>query len=480
SQIIDRKKLQQNHPLMLMVEKNRERLLDHPIVHSLLDYKWKLYAGYVYYLNFLFYLIFVGILTSYVFLSIAPYHFGVTHDQMKQLSCKNICMSIIENRTIEINERRSRILAIHIVQWTVIVLASLQIIKEIFQMISEQLDYINFENLVELSAFVLAILFTIDFNSCSREIGYRCSTQWQLGSLAVFLSWFSLVLFIQKFPRFGIFVVMLTDILRTFSRFFLVFFLFVIGFALAFHMLLQNHNPFQRFGDSLLKTCVMMVGELEYEGIFHSEEPNYFAITYLFFIIFIIVMSVIIMNLLIGLAVDDISSVMRSALLKRLAMRVKLTLDVERQLPRNSFFRTIRRSRTVTYHKSKLQKFLSKFLRIQTTTNYDKQYLLLDAYGLINTNKGTKSQVGGTDVLMLNDTNKDATTSIGTGASIINQIDWIQTFHSKISEKYNEFNRHMNDLKIQQDKINTILQQYSQSSTKSRQSSHLTFAPVTT
>ncbi|CAF0778128.1 unnamed protein product, partial [Didymodactylos carnosus] len=444
---IDRKKLEQNHPIMLMVEKDRERLLDHPIVHSLLDYKWKMYARYVYYLNFLFYLSFVGALTSYVFLAIAPYHLGTTHDQMKQLSCKSLCMFIMENRTTEIIELRSRILAIHVFQWLVIILASLQIIKEIFQMVSERLDYINFENAIELCAFILAIVFTIDFNSCSRKIGYRCA-------MGVFLSWFALVLFIQKFPRFGIFVVMLTDILKTFSRFFLVFFLFIIGFALAFHMLLQNHNPFRYFGNSLIKTCVMMIGEFEYEGMFHGEDPSYFAITYLFFVIFIIVMSIIIMNLLVGLAVDDIASVMRLALLKRLAMRVKLTLDVEQQLPKNYFFKSIYRFRKVVYHESKIQKFLLKYLRIQTTTNYEKQYLRLDSYGLIHTNKMAKSQVnetiGGKGVK--SDTGMTSTTS-----------DWVQTFHSKINAKYSEFNRYIDELKIQQDKINKILQQFQQS-----------------
>ena len=263
---LDRKLLQLNHPFTLMVEKNREYLLDHPLVHSLLDYKWRLYARYVYYFNFLFYLLFVGSLTTYVFLTFAPFRFGVTHEQMQESSCLDLCSEVKRNHTEEIEALRPRIVTMHVFQWFVIVLAAIQIIKEGFQIISERFDYINLENTVELLAFVLAIIFTVDFNSCSRDIGFRCVVQWQVGALGVFLSWFALVLFIQKFPRFGIFVVMLTDILHTFSRFFLVFFLFIIGFALAFHMLLQNHNPFQHFGDSLLKTCVMMIGEFEYEG----------------------------------------------------------------------------------------------------------------------------------------------------------------------------------------------------------------------
>lgn len=249
-----------------MADKNREKLLDHPVVHSLLDYKWKLYARYVYYFNFLFYLLFVASLTTYVFLTFAPYSFGITHDQMNSLTCSELCSVIKQNQTEKLEELKTHILVLHVFQWIVIALASLQILKELSQVVADRLDYINLVNAVELSAFILAIIFTVDFNSCSREIGYRCVLQWEMGALGVLLTWFSLVLFIQKFPTFGIFVVMLTDILRTFSRFFLVFFLFIIGFALSFHMLLQNHNPFQHFGNSLLKTCVMMIGEFEYEG----------------------------------------------------------------------------------------------------------------------------------------------------------------------------------------------------------------------
>ncbi|UJR27150.1 hypothetical protein I4U23_008449 [Adineta vaga] len=455
-QPLDRKGLQLNHPFTLMVKSNREYLLDHPLVHSLLDYKWKLYARYVYYLNFLFYLLFVASLTTYVFISFAPYRFGITHDQMKESTCYELCSLVKQNHTEEIESLQTRIRAIHVFQWFVIVLA----------------NYINLENAIELSAFILAILFTIDFNSCSREIGYRCVVQWQIGALGVFLTWFALVLFIQKFPRFGIFVVMLTHILHTFSRFFLVFFLFIIGFALAFHMLLQNHNPFQHFGNSLLKTCVMMIGEFEYEGIFHGDDANYFGITYFFFIIFIIVMSIIIMNLLVGLAVDDIASVMRVATVKRLEMRVKLTLDVERQLPRGRFFSSIRRFRTIVYHSSFWQRFFNRVFRIRIKTKFDKNFNRLEDYGLIQTAGNQDSKT--TNVPKIDDKVKSTVATIG-GNGIGLPADWLTSMHTQINTKYNEFNRHMTDLKIQQEKINNILQQFP---TTSRHSSHPTFTPT--
>ena len=64
--------------------------------------------------------------------------------------------------------------------------------------------------------------------------------QWQLSSVAILLAWLELVLFIRKIPRFGIFVVMFTDIFRTFMQFLPVFFLFIVAFALTFYTLFGN------------------------------------------------------------------------------------------------------------------------------------------------------------------------------------------------------------------------------------------------
>ena len=51
----------------------------------------------------------------------------------------------------------------------------------------------------------------------------------------------ALVLFIRKFPKLGIYVVMFTSILYTFLKFFIIYVLFLVAFALSFYTLL--HDP---------------------------------------------------------------------------------------------------------------------------------------------------------------------------------------------------------------------------------------------
>jgi hypothetical protein len=215
-------------------------------------------------------------------------------------------------------------------------------------------------------------------------------------------------------------------------------------------------------------------------GIFHGDDANYFGITYFFFVIFIIVMSIIVMNLLVGLAVHDIASVMRVATVKRLEMRVKLTLDVERQLPRRTFFLSIRRFRTIIYQSTFWQKFLNKIFRVQVQTQFNKNFTRLENYGLIQTagsqdQKSTANTTTG-NIPKIDDKTKSTAATTGTGGSGL-PTDWITTVHAQINTKYNEFNRHMADLKTQQEKINNILQQFP-TSTTSRQDSRLIVTPT--
>ena len=58
--------------------------------------------------------------------------------------------------------------------------------------------------------------------------------------MSIFLAWMALVSFIRKFPKVGIYVVMFTSILYTFSKFFIIFVLFLVAFALSFYTLLYD------------------------------------------------------------------------------------------------------------------------------------------------------------------------------------------------------------------------------------------------
>ncbi|XP_070568396.1 transient receptor potential cation channel subfamily A member 1 homolog isoform X2 [Ptychodera flava] len=338
--------LKKNHPLMIMVRSKREELLGHPLCISLLRHKWNKYGRMVYYISLFIYCVFLAALTSYILLMPPPYYvyehpngtkvwYLNGEDKFNNADPNNLTLSPV----------------VDIFKWIVIGLACFNILKELFQMMTQRLNYFGLENLMEWAIYILALLVVIDFSSDQRTERWREPWQWTCAAICIFLAWMNLIVFIRKLPRLGIYVVMFIDVLNTFLKFFIVFFLFIIAFGLAFYVLLMNQEPFQTAYLTFVKTFVMMIGEFEYDSIFFGDDylqgetpditsDEYFAhtvwyseVTYVLFVLFLIIMSIIIMNLLVGLAVDDIKEVQEQAVLKRYAMQVELALDVEQLIP---------------------------------------------------------------------------------------------------------------------------------------------------
>ena len=83
------------------------------------------------------------------------------------------------------------------------------------------------------------------------------------------------------------------------------------------HPIYIFQEVFAHFGFSGIKTMVMMLGEIDYgdmvaqhvtntgiEPTFHMPFP---AFTTIYFVVFIFLISILIMNLLVGVSIDDIS-----------------------------------------------------------------------------------------------------------------------------------------------------------------------------
>ena len=192
------------------------------------------------------------------------------------------------------------------------------------------MSYIGIDNTMDMFCYVTSILVVMDFGSCENETGLRNFWQWPLGAVCVTMTWLNLLSLIRKLPFLGIYVVMFTDVFQTFLKVSGVVFLFVIAFSLGFHALLANQEYFGDLPKAIIKTFVMTTGELEYDNLFYDERfPAHLQAvpfeytTRVFFTIFVIIMPIIIMNLLVGLAVDDIKAVQENAVLQSLAMQVE-------------------------------------------------------------------------------------------------------------------------------------------------------------
>ena len=109
--------------------------------------------------------------------------------------------------------------------------------------------------------------------------------------------------------------------LRTFIEVLIWYSLFIISFGLGFYILLHkdaatlsidgskdDYPFFNSLHFSLVKTFTMFVGELEFADLPFEDLGGYF-----FFLVFVFLIVVVMMNLLNGLAVSDIGVIQEEA-----------------------------------------------------------------------------------------------------------------------------------------------------------------------
>ena len=121
---------------------------------------------------------------------------------------------------------------------------------------------------------------------------------------------------VGRHPRlsaYNIYSTMFYRVLKTFTTFLIWYSLFLLAFGLGFYILLHEDNGgpdrdyafFDHLGLCLVKTFSMFVGELEFSDIPFNSPFSYF-----FFLTFVFLIVVVLMNLLNGLAVRFIMLLM--------------------------------------------------------------------------------------------------------------------------------------------------------------------------
>ena len=101
---------------------------------------------------------------------------------------------------------------------------------------------------------------------------------------------------------------MFTTVAKNFAKFLAAYFCLLVAFALSFCVLFPNYQSFNvMVPAAVVKTLVMMAGEIEYENFIYENGDALFDFTgHLMILIFTVLVSIILMNLLVGLAVSDI------------------------------------------------------------------------------------------------------------------------------------------------------------------------------
>ena len=144
-----------------------------------------------------------------------------------------ILMSVIHTKYFaDITKARQSFIYISII---IVIIASLcRLLLEGIQFVTQFSRYLSdWVNWMEIALYILSIIFVWVFH-----VGCLCplTWQWQIGVVAVFLSWIDLIVFISKFPLTGIYVLIFVKILYTFLKVLVLSILLIVAFGVTFYL----------------------------------------------------------------------------------------------------------------------------------------------------------------------------------------------------------------------------------------------------
>lgn len=298
--------------LLNFIEVGHREVLKHPLCETFLFLKWRRIRKFFIF-SLLYHALFVFLFTVYiigVFLKDCP-PFG--------LRLMPVC---VVSTYISITGR------------CLICLNVLLLGKELFQIAHSRFLYLKqWENWLQWLIIIGVFLCVYPETAMDIRVDVR-SWQHHVAAIGIFLTWLELMMLVGRFPTFGLYVQMFTTVAYNFAKFLMAYLCLLIGFGLSFGVLFSNYKSFRSLIWGLLKTLIMMSGELEFEDIFYDEDAKiiYPVTAHIMFLAFVLLVTVILTNLMVGLAVSDIQGLQQSAGLDRLVRQAELVAHLESML----------------------------------------------------------------------------------------------------------------------------------------------------
>lgn len=278
--------------MLCLVEVGQGHVLQHPLCESFLYLKW-LRIRKFFLFSLIFHAIFVTVFTAYVIVTYL-WSWRRTSDALS---------------------------------WPVLTFTCILMCKEIFQLAHGVSVYLRrWENWLQWSAILTTWTVAVTPSTCDGN-------QWQhhVAAFGILLVWTELMMVVGRFPMFGLYVQMFTQVACNFFKFLGAYLCLIVGFSLGFTVLHRNYKSFENPLVGLLKTIIMMSGELEFEDVFYDEDAPllYPGSAHTMLLGFVVLVTIILTNLMVGLAVSDIQELRRCAGLDRLVRRAELVAHLE-------------------------------------------------------------------------------------------------------------------------------------------------------
>ncbi|OWR45696.1 hypothetical protein KGM_209067 [Danaus plexippus plexippus] len=303
-----------------LIDEGQKDILQHPLCSAFLFMKWRKIRKF-YLARLIFCFLFVSFLSIYVLTAVVKTckgkyskKYGVPNELCQHQS---ILGDILEENPIEFE------------RWILIAITAFEIVRKLTGITGYSSIYqyfTTFENLMEW--FVLLSVFSL--YNIQQDYGW----QNHVGGYAVLGAWTNLMLMMGQMPMFGDYVAMYQKVLSEFLKLLLAYVCLLLGFAICFCVVFPNEEMFSNPLMGFISTLSMMVGELNLNILINDpiedDPPLIFELSsQMIFILFLMFVTIILMNLLVGIAVHDIQGLRKTAGLSKLVRQTKLILFVE-------------------------------------------------------------------------------------------------------------------------------------------------------
>ena len=228
---------------------------------------------------------------------------------------------------------------------------------------------------VHFSFEVGAAIFTVVF----AGIDSTESSKWLAAVGALICSWVALSLFSRYFDVFGLYTIMFYELLFKIVKVLLVGLYYIIGFGLILYILIGEEFFYNNPIKAVYATFSAAISRLDI-GILARKEIDdtlqHPLSTYVVVLVFNVVVSITLINLLIGIAVQRIGAIQESALLYQAELKTQLFLELDPIMPKflqPKIFPTKHKIKGCDYDASRIGSIWNRFTTLFAYSNESQE-----------------------------------------------------------------------------------------------------------
>ncbi|XP_065212445.1 transient receptor potential channel pyrexia-like [Planococcus citri] len=308
--------------LYTLQKEGQSCVLKHPLCRAFLHLKWEKVRPY--------YLLRVGISTvAIVVLSFYIMLASINRccdEKEPNSNCTELNADALKNRSDEfifLTELHNQPFVINTMKVIILLLVFLNITKIFFSLAAYKSARHYFSkqyNILELS--LIAGIFML---CLTTDTQFRRWWQCIMGAMTVLFCWVYLMIMVGQMPSYGAYVSMFTKVLQEFSKLLVAYFCVLIGFTITLCVLFPDHEVLRNPLLGFVKVMAMMTGELNLDDLVGTIKAAHIKFTVFFILaLFIIFVTVVLMNLLVGIAVHDVEGLHKTADLTKLVHQTQL------------------------------------------------------------------------------------------------------------------------------------------------------------